>query len=326
MSGSASEPGAVSFGFGLSPYARFADAAELVETVMLAEELGYETVGLPEHLLPPDSSATPDWMKVWYDQAVLGAFLAARTSEIMLMPGVHVVPYHPPVQAAKALATLDIVSGGRLRLAVGIGWYQGEFERLGVPFRKRGAITDEYLRAMKELWTSDQPHFAGTFVSFSEVSFLPRPSAIPLYIGGLSESSFRRVAQYGDGWYPMTDSPQVLRAGVARIAELRQELGRPEARMTVVCSLMVAEDPDLAILRRHVRFDATEIPAATGAVPASETPLNPERQTPSVCIQRIRELAAAGASLIMVKFAWADAAELQAELRWFAASVMPAFR
>jgi probable F420-dependent oxidoreductase len=320
------ETAPISFGFGLSPYARFADPAELVQTVMLAEELGYHTVGLPEHLLPPAAPTTPQWMKVWYDQAVLGAFIAAHTSRITLMPGVHVVPYHPPVQAAKALATLSIVSGGRLNLAVGVGWYQAEFERLAVPFHQRGAITDEYLRAMKELWTSDQPQFAGKFVSFAEASFLPQPAAIPLYIGGTADSSLRRVAEYGDGWYPMTDSPDVLYAGIKRIAGLRKKFGRAEAPLTAVCSLMVSEDPDLAVLRRHVRFETPQELATDTATAASLTRAQPERQSPSACIERIDELAAAGANLIMVKFAWANASELQAELGWFAAHVMPAFR
>ncbi len=326
MSHPASETRQVSFGFGLSPYARFADAAELVETVVLAEELGYGTVGLPEHLLPPASPATPEWMKVWYDQAVLAAFIAARTSRIALMPGVHVVPYHPPVQAAKALATLDVVSRGRLRLAVGVGWYKAEFERLGLPFHQRGAITDEYLRAMKVLWTADRPSFSGTFISFDDVSFLPRPSGIPLYIGGMAESSFRRVAEYADGWYPMTDSPDVLRAGVGRITELRMQRGRTDAALTVVCSLMVAEDPQLAVLRRHVWSSPDVGWSDGGTVHGPPQPARPQRLPPSVCIERARELVYAGATLVMAKFAWANAADLRAELRWFAANVMPAFQ
>ena len=83
------------------------------------------------------------------------------------------MPYHPPVQLAKALVTLDLMSGGRIRLGVGAGWMRAEFRRLGIPYEERGAITDEYLRAMRELWTAERPSFAGRYVSFDDVSFPP---------------------------------------------------------------------------------------------------------------------------------------------------------
>lgn len=306
-------PAKLSFGFGLSPYSRFADIADLVDTVVLAEELGYGVVGLPEHLLP-GRSGMPAWASVWYDQAVLGAFIAARTHRIAIMPGVQVVPYHPPVQAAKALATLDIVSGGRLRLGVGVGWDAAEFERLGVSFEERGAITDEYLDAMRELWTSPDPAYDGKYVSFADVSFQPRPTKIPVYIGGSVDRSFRRVAERGDGWYPMTDDPAMIRVGVERIRELRERSGRPDQPITVVCALVVADDPQLAALRRHVRSDLEQGWAEADAAP---------RASSEACVDKARALAAAGADVAMVKFAWTDGAQLRDELRWFASSVMP---
>jgi probable F420-dependent oxidoreductase len=294
---------------------------DLIATVRLAEELGFYTVALPEHLLPPSPETTPDWAKIWYDQAVLAAFFAAHTEKISLMPGVHVTPYHPPVQAAKALATVDVVSGGRLRLAAGVGWYKEEFEQLGLPYEERGDMTDEYLLAMKELWTADQPRFAGKYVSFEDVSFLPRPSGIPIIIGGLSQRALRRVAEYGDGWYPMTDSPDTLRSGIARIREHLRAVGREDSSQTVICSLNVEEDPQLAILRRHVHM--AEEGSMGVMTPDPGLADHSGRLSPAACVEEIRRLADAGATELMVKFAWRDSEDLRGELRWFSTEVMP---
>src|SRR5438552_1286066 len=118
---------ALTFGFGVFPYTRFRDLDDLVATVELGEALGYDAVALPEHLLPPAWPDAPAHTKVWHDQVALASFLAARTTRLRLLTSVLVVPYHPPVQLAKALATLDLLSGGRVRLGVGAGWMRAEF-------------------------------------------------------------------------------------------------------------------------------------------------------------------------------------------------------
>src|SRR5689334_21371953 len=138
----------IGFGFGISPYNRLQHVSELVEVVQAGEKLGFDAVLLPEHLLPPRWQGADPSTKFWYDLATLGAFLAAATARIRFITSVLVVPYHPPVQLAKAIATLDVLSGGRIACGVGVGWMRAEFRRLGIPFEERGAITDEYLRAM----------------------------------------------------------------------------------------------------------------------------------------------------------------------------------
>ena len=106
------------------------------------------------------------------------AFLAGQTSKIRLVASVIIVPYRSPLLAAKALATLDVLSQGRLVIGIGVGWMREEFEALDVPpFEERGAVTDEYIRAFKELWTSDSPHFEGKYVNFDDINFLPKPGA-----------------------------------------------------------------------------------------------------------------------------------------------------
>lgn len=148
---------------------------------------------------------------------VIGSYIAAITTKIKLFTSVSVVPYHPPVQRGKALATLDVVSGGRVLYGAGSGWMKVEFRRLGIPFKQRAAITEEYLRAMKELWSSAR--FSGKYISFEDVEAFPKPvqkPGIPIYIGGFGNGPFRRVASVGDGWYRMSLSPKDVVRGSAR--------------------------------------------------------------------------------------------------------------
>jgi probable F420-dependent oxidoreductase len=212
----------VQFGVGLFPFTRFTGVDEMAAVAKLAEELGFDAVLLPEHLLPPRWPDADLSTRYWFDLPVLAAYLAARTERIRLLSGVIVVPYHQPVALAKALATLDVVSNGRLSCGVGTGWMRAEFRRLGIPFDERGAITDEYLRAMRELWTSEAPSFHGRYVSFEDVSFFPKPvqrPSIPLYIGGSGPRPLRRAAELGDGWFPMAATLAEIAAGVATIRE-----------------------------------------------------------------------------------------------------------
>ena len=125
------------------------------------------------------------------EMLTLLAFVAGQTTRIRLVTGVLIVPHRNPLVAAKALATLDVLSRGRLVVGVGVGWMREEFETLNLPpFEERGAVTDEYIRAFKELWTSDEPHFQGKYVSFDNIHFLPKPvqKAAPAHLGGWRES------------------------------------------------------------------------------------------------------------------------------------------
>ncbi len=184
------------FGFGVFPYS-YVSFAEMAELAKLGEALGYYALTLPEHVLTPNWPQAPISTKFWYDTMVIGSYIAAITTKIKLFTSVSVVPYHPPVQMAKALATLDVVSSGRVLYGVGSGWMKAEFRRLGISFKERAAITEEYLRAMKELWSAEAPRFSGKYVSFEDVAAFPKPvqqPGIPIYIGGFGDGPFRRVA------------------------------------------------------------------------------------------------------------------------------------
>jgi probable F420-dependent oxidoreductase len=220
------------------------------------------------------------------------------------------------VALAKALATLDVVSNGRVSCGVGAGWMRAEFRRLGIPFEQRGAITDEYLRAMKQLWTSDAPSFTGRYVSFEDVSFFPKPvqqPSIPLYAGGSGPRPWRRVAELGDGWFPMTATPNEIRAGVAEIRRQMITLGRNPATLWVgYTGLSLGSDPEVQAMRRHVNH-------------ADAEPLQPPRDRDEI-IATVERYAAAGVTFLSIGFAWQNAGELMRGLERFARDVLPAFR
>lgn len=200
----------------------FAEPNNAVALALAAESAGFESLWTFEHVVVPrrfDSTypyspsgkaptlfhtAMPDPM-VWL------AYVAAATSAIKLGTGVVVLPQRNPLVMAKQAATLDVMSGGRLRLGIGIGWLKEEFDALGVPFERRGARTDEYIAAMRALWSADNKPFEGEFTSFGEVQALPRPvnGAVPITIGGHSESAARRAGRLGDGFFPAIDAKSV---------------------------------------------------------------------------------------------------------------------
>lgn len=175
-----------------------------------------------------------------------------------------VLPYHHPVRIAKALATLDVISKGRVLCGIGVGWMEDEFNRLGVPFTERGAITDEYLRAMQVLWTEETPRFIGRYVAFAEARSEQKPVQrpySPLLIGGSGPRALRRAVELGDGWYPMTGNPAEVRAGIAPIRELALARGPdPAALLFGYTGIPVIADEDTARAAAHVR-GARDVPS-----------------------------------------------------------------
>jgi probable F420-dependent oxidoreductase len=304
------------FGFSVFPFTRFASVREIVDVAQAGEALGYDSIGIPEHLLPPLWPTADPATKTWHDPLTLAAYLAGATKRIKFITGVLVVPYYHPVRLAKAVATLDVVSGGRLMLGVGSGWMKAEFRRLGIPFEERGAITDEYLRAMVELWTSDAPAFRGKYVSFQDVSFEPKPVQrphVPLLIGGTGRRPFQRAAEIGQGWLPMTGTLEDVEAGVCEIRERMQRLGRDVAELWVGYtgfSMGSGEDRLLSDMRQHAGGAISGVRAAT----------------PEEAIREIERHRAAGVTHLSPGLSWQTAGELMAGLEFFAREVMPAFR
>lgn len=205
----------------------------LLPVARRADELGYESLWLGEHLLfpskisskypygspPPPLPSTP-----LFDPLVTLTYLAAHTRQIQLGTGVYILPLRHPVIAAKLVATLDALAGGRVILGVGTGWLKEEFDAVGAAWEHRGARMEEQIEIMRRLWTEDLVAHKGRFYCFEEVGFEPRParSPVPILIGGESPVALKRAARCGDGWYGTFHTPQ---AAAAVIRELRAMRG-----------------------------------------------------------------------------------------------------
>ena len=210
------------FGFFIQPYARFPDFDALMETVQMADQLGFHSVAFGEHVIWPTAQLNVIG-PIHYDSIVLGTAIAASTKHIKVCFSVLVLPYHHPIRLAKSISTLDNVAHGRLIVGIGVGWLESEFETMAVPFKERGAMTDEYIKAMKELWTSDAPRFDGRYCSFKDIAFEPRPVQKPhppLVIGGYSHRAIVRAAELGDGMHPGIRPWEKLQADVAELKRL----------------------------------------------------------------------------------------------------------
>jgi len=213
-----------------------------------AERLGFGFISVNDHVVVPRDiasrypySESGEWAArtagECLDQLGTLAFLAGRTQRVQLLTSVMVVPQRHPVLTAKMLTTIDVLSKGRLIVGCGVGWLKEEFEALGAPpFAERGRATDEYLDAMKVLWTEDAPQFAGDHARFGDVIFAPKPVRKPhppIWIGGESAVALKRAVRVGDGWYPASnnpqhrlDTPERLAAGVAELHSTAKAAGR----------------------------------------------------------------------------------------------------
>jgi probable F420-dependent oxidoreductase len=220
------------------------------------EAMGYDYLTLTDHVILPDMSApgypyseSGEFMSnapaERHEQLTAAAFIAAKTSRIRLVLAVMVVPHRTAVLAAKMLATVDVLSEGRLVVGIGAGWLKAEFDAVvATPFAERGAVTDEYLEAFRALWTQQQPVFDGRYARFADLVFQPKPVQQPhppIWVGGESGPSLRRAARFGDAWYPigsnnrhLLDTLPRLAAGSARLRKLVSEAGRDPASVSVV--------------------------------------------------------------------------------------------
>src|SRR5881397_3843734 len=216
---------AMRYGFYLPTRGYTASPEGLETLVRRGESLGFASVMIADHMVFPVTikSRYPYTVSGDFpgqgdvlDQLSLMAFVAAKTTRLRLVTSVMIVPYRNPVLTAKALATIDVLSKGRVTLGVGVGWMREEFEALAAPdFDRRGAATDEYLRIFKTLWTQSPASFAGEFYRFDSIKCLPQPVQKPhppIWVGGHSKAALSRAARLGDGWHPVGANPAAMLA------------------------------------------------------------------------------------------------------------------
>jgi probable F420-dependent oxidoreductase len=206
--------------------------AEAEALTLHAEALGLDGVFVPDHILAKPAT-TQHYGGHWPDPFALLAFLAGRTRRIQLGASVIVLPYRNALVAAKSAATVDQASGGRFIFGVGVGWDEAEFVDLKLPFRERGRLSDDYIRAIKAAWAADIPQYSGPYVSFSGATFSPRPVQRPhppIWVGGspasVSGAALRRTATLGDAWHPLALGLDDLEKGYATVRDLAAQSGR----------------------------------------------------------------------------------------------------
>jgi probable F420-dependent oxidoreductase len=199
-----------------------------------AEALGLDGVFVPDHILAKPAT-TQHYGGHWPDPFSLLAYLAGRTQRVRLGASVIVLPYRSALVAAKAAATVDQASRGRFIFGVGVGWDEAEFADLRLPFRERGRLSDDYIRAIKAAWAADVPEYRGSYTSFSGATFSPRPAQHPhppIWVGGapgaVSSPAVRRCAELGDAWHPLGLSLDDIEKGFATVRDLATRHGRRE--------------------------------------------------------------------------------------------------
>jgi probable F420-dependent oxidoreductase len=229
-----------------------ADPDTLVRRAQLAEEAGFESLWVGDHIALPPVPADPPQPRL---EAVIAlAWMAAQTSRVRLCLGVVVLPQRQPVLLAKQLASIDALSKGRLTIGVGVGYVEPELRALGVSLADRAARTDEYLAAMRALWDEPTPSFGGRFVAFEGVIQRPRPVQRPhppIVVGGESPAAYRRAVQSGNGWYGWDlDLEQTARA-LAGLHEAAGGYHRPAELGELEITITPRGEVDVETARRY---------------------------------------------------------------------------
>lgn len=213
----------------------FGDPGFIRDVARLAEERGFWGITAPDHILSPNAWARAGGGEQWIDPFVLLGYMAAVTTRLRLVTHIVVLPYRSPFATAKAIASLDHISGGRVVMGVGSGYLKEEFDILGVPFEERGARTDEYIRIIRACWTDGDIEFRGRFYSVSDARMGPRPvqAHVPTWIGGNSMRALRRAVELGDCWAPFDVTDAFVREAVEEAERIgrRVEVALPLGRV-----------------------------------------------------------------------------------------------
>ena len=284
--------------------------------VQALEQLGFDSVWSGEHLLYHGPTL---------DALIVLAAYAARTERLKVGSSVLLLPLRPPALVAKAAATLDVLSGGRLILGVGVGGeYPPEFEAVGIPLAERGARADEALAILKLLWSGDPASFEGRFYRLPEVRLNPppaQPGGPPIWVGGRSWAARRRAAQDGDGWFPYLVDPEQYRRGRKEVEAYRAKAGR-DGPFTWALLLFIRCDDDPAEARqiavqRLSRMYARPFDGLVDRFCAYGPP--------EACAQKVREFQAAGVEYFVLSPV-ASPAELLTQAVRYSAEVLPLLR
>ena len=312
------------FGFPISTRGSLGTLENIRRLARAADEHEYDSVWITDHIvLPrktkskypysPDGSLDLEAAQHYLDALTVLSYLAAVTERVALGSSVLILPYRNPVLVAKMIATLDVLSRGRVILGIGVGWMREEFQALNLTtFEERGAATDEYIQILRELWTKDWPTYRGRFYSFDEVRFYPKPVQRPhppIWIGGHTKAAIRRTALLGDGWHPIGLRPP---AGLfpdeyaKAVADLRSQAGE------------AGRDPRKITLSFRAPLKFTN-----EAVSGARTPFIGSKNQ---IVGDIRTYQGLGVSHMIFDFAGSSVDAILEQLHRFAEEIRPEFR
>jgi probable F420-dependent oxidoreductase len=293
---------------------------ELQRMARAADALGYDELNVPEHLFMTRAEAQEMGPR-WVHSLSAAGFLLGATTRIRVVC-LACVPYHNPIELAKAISTLDYMSGGRAVIEALVGYKRFEFDTLGVPYAERGAIMDEYMDAMMLLWNTDEPEFHGRYVDFGDMVFDPRPvqQPFPIYMGGRTRAALRRVARVADAWISYATPRAELPAAMAYIRSQPAFQENPRDIELFAYLWEGKRDPD-----SHAVIEQPRVSKEPEAI------LEQVRQLADVGVSMTDASPALGTGVFQNDLPGAPPPTRSAEdfierLHWFAEAVMPAAR
>ena len=275
----------------------------VVQFGVRAEELGYDSVWVNHHILNVGYIYDRLEDRPYYDALTVLTWVAARTERVRLGTTVLVLPYLNPLVLAKTIATLDVMSGGRVSLGVGVGMLREENDALGSDFTTRGAYADESIEVMRDLWTSEDPSHSGRFFDYGGFKFSPKPvqsPGVPILIGGMSRAAMRRAARLGDGWHPNGGSVT--------------EMGERFETVRTMCAEF-DRDPDEVTLVVRGELEVLDTP--------SDNPSTPMIGTPDQLLRTIEGYESIGVSEIVLQVGTDDVDRIRRTQEAFAEQVLP---
>ena len=214
-----------------------ADPLVIKDYAQAAEELGFLHVLAYDHVIGGNPASRPNWrapyshLDIFHEPFVLFSYLAGLTKRIEFVTGIIILPQRQTVLVAKQAAALDVLSGGRLRLGIGIGWNPVEYEALGQNFTDRGKRSEEQIAVLRKLWTQETVTFEGKWHKITDAGINPLPvqRPIPIWFGATDDRALRRLAKYGDGWFPLMGPDEKCQAAIEKVRAYANEAGRDPA-------------------------------------------------------------------------------------------------
>jgi probable F420-dependent oxidoreductase len=291
----------------MAPWEPKAGGPEILRYARKADSLSWDWLTLPEHLVMPTEMKEHMGSR-WAESITAAATLMGATERIHMLTYILPLPYRHPLLLAKQIATMEFLAGGRFTLGTAVGHLEKEFEVLGVPFHKRGAMTDEYLAAMKIAWTSDNPEFEGEFVRFKDITIEPKPIQKPhppIFIGGNSKPAMKRAAEQGDGWIPWLVTSEELPDCINYMKSLPAYAAKAD-RFEILVTTTAYQVEDYS----HAESGATQIAGDRDSV-----------------LREIESLRKAGATSVQVMPPRVETLEESLDwIEWYDSEIIPQFR